>query len=70
MVYSFASRQKQSVFDEIAGAGTDSVFIAGGPHPSGAPEETLRFFDYVVVGEGEETLPELIETINSGGDVA
>jgi len=70
MVYSFASRQKQSVFEEVAGAGTDSVFIAGGPHPSGAPEETLRFFDYAVIGEGEETLPELIETINSGGDVA
>lgn len=70
MVYSFASRQKQSVFEEVDGADTDSVFIAGGPHPSGVPEETLRHFDYVVIGEGEETLPELIKAIVSDGDVS
>ncbi len=33
------------------------------PHPSGAPEETLEYFDYVVIGEGEETLPELVKVI-------
>lgn len=48
----------------------NSVFIAGGPHPSGAVEETLRHFDYVVIGEGEETLPELVDTLQNGGDVA
>ncbi len=70
MIYSFASRQAESVFQEVAKAGTSSVLIAGGPHPSGAPEETLEHFDYVVIGEGEETLPELIDAIKTGKDVS
>ena len=33
------------------------LFIAGGPHPTGDPEGTLKMeFDIVVVGEGEEPL--------------
>ena len=42
----------------------------GGPHPSGCPEESLEHFDYVVIGEGEATLPELIGTLQEGGDVS
>ena len=46
-------------------------WIAGGPHPSGDPEGTLRLgFDAVVLGEGEATLPELLKTIAAGGDLA
>lgn len=63
MIYSFTTRQAAKVFREVKSAGTDSIFIAGGPHPSGAPEETLEYFDYVVIGEGEETLPELVKVI-------
>jgi B12-binding domain/radical SAM domain protein len=70
MLYSIASPQAPQVFREVRSAGTDSVFIAGGPHPSGCPAETLRYFDYVVVGEGEETLPELVSAIRKGGDVS
>ncbi|HTX43141.1 MAG TPA: cobalamin-dependent protein, partial [Methanocella sp.] len=70
MLYSFASPQAPRVFKEVRSAGTGSIFIAGGPHPSGRPEETLEFFDYVVMGEGEETLPELIKTLTEGGDVS
>ncbi len=70
MIYSFATRQAEAVFREVENAGTDSVFIAGGPHPSGATEQTLEYFDYVVLGEGEETLPELIATVASGKDVS
>lgn len=68
MIYSFTTRQAAKVFLEVKNAGTDSIFIAGGPHPSGAPEETLEYFDYVVIGEGEETLPELVRTIQERGD--
>ena len=37
--------------------------IAGGPHPSIATEQVLNetSFDYVLVGEGEVTLPKLVE---------
>jgi len=68
MIYSFTTRQAAKVFKEIESAGTDSIFIAGGPHPSGCPEETLEYFDYVVIGEGEETLPELVRVLKEGGD--
>jgi B12-binding domain/radical SAM domain protein len=68
MIYSFTTRQAAKVFKEIESAGTDSIFIAGGPHPSGCPEETLEYFDYVVIGEGEETLPELVRVLMAGGD--
>lgn len=68
MIYSFTTRQAAKVFKEIENAGTDSIFIAGGPHPSGCPEETLEYFDYVVIGEGEETLPELVRVLKEAGD--
>ncbi|MDI3486210.1 MAG: hypothetical protein PWQ51_1272 [Methanolobus sp.] len=70
MIYSFATRQKDSIFSEVKKADTESIFIAGGPHPSGAPEETLEYFDCVVIGEGEETLPELVDAIKSGRDIS
>jgi len=68
MIYSFTSHQAARVFAEVKNADTDSIFIAGGPHPSGAPEETLEYFDYVVIGEGEETLPELVKVLQEGED--
>jgi B12-binding domain/radical SAM domain protein len=70
MLYSFASPQAPRVYKEVKSARTDSVFIAGGPHPSGRPEETLEYFDYVVIGEGEETLPELVKVITERRDVS
>jgi radical SAM superfamily enzyme YgiQ (UPF0313 family) len=40
--------------------------IMGGPHPTASPVETLSNgnIDFVVIGEGENTLTELIETID------
>ncbi|MCG7848992.1 MAG: TIGR04013 family B12-binding domain/radical SAM domain-containing protein [ANME-2 cluster archaeon] len=66
MVYSFATAQAGAVFKEVRESPTDSTYIAGGPHPSARPQECLEYFDYVVVGEGEETLPELVNSIQSG----
>jgi magnesium-protoporphyrin IX monomethyl ester (oxidative) cyclase len=43
--------------------------ICGGPHPSALPEYTLKTvptFDYLVVGEGEITTLELVETLDKG----
>ena len=68
MIYSFTTRQAAKVFKEVENAGKDSIFIAGGPHPSGCPEETLKYFYYVVIGEGEETLPELVRVLQKKGD--
>ncbi len=70
MVYSFSTSQKEAIYYEVDNSETDSIYIAGGPHPSGAVEDALKHFDYVVIGEGEETLPELVATIQSGGNIA
>jgi B12-binding domain/radical SAM domain protein len=68
MIYSFTTRQAEKIFREVKNADTDSIFIAGGPHPSGNPEETLEYFDYVVIGEGEETLSELVDLLQKEED--
>ncbi|MCX9084661.1 MAG: TIGR04013 family B12-binding domain/radical SAM domain-containing protein [Candidatus Methanoperedens sp.] len=70
MIYSFATSQASYIFKETADCKTRLALIAGGPHPSARPEETLGYFDYVVIGEGEETLPELIDVIQNNGDVS
>ncbi|MEK7238298.1 MAG: radical SAM protein, partial [Nitrospirota bacterium] len=40
--------------------------VMGGPHSTFMPEESLLYVDYVVRGEGEETIIELIEYLESG----
>ncbi|HEX5038093.1 MAG TPA: radical SAM protein [bacterium] len=43
----------------------DARVILGGPQPSSVPEETLRacpWVDVIVIGEGEETLLDLVKT--------
>ncbi|MFQ5584651.1 MAG: B12-binding domain-containing radical SAM protein, partial [Calditrichia bacterium] len=42
--------------------------IIGGPHISAVPRETMDLFpdfDFGVIGEGEETLPELLDTLTN-----
>jgi B12-binding domain/radical SAM domain protein len=42
------------------------MFIAGGSHPTGDPDGTLKMgFDLVVRGEGEETLIEIINNVKN-----
>ncbi len=45
--------------------------IVGGPHPSVLPEEVAEYpeFDYIVQGEGEITLIEMISAIEKGAPV-
>jgi radical SAM superfamily enzyme YgiQ (UPF0313 family) len=40
--------------------------VMGGAHPSFLPEESIEHADYVVRGEGDETLPELIAYLEKG----
>lgn len=42
--------------------------IMGGTHASFFPESCLQHCDYVVFGEGDETIVELVAMIESGGD--
>ncbi|MBY9013315.1 MAG: TIGR04013 family B12-binding domain/radical SAM domain-containing protein, partial [Candidatus Lokiarchaeota archaeon] len=42
------------------------IFIAGGSHPTGDPDGTLKMgFDLVVRGEGEETLIEILNNVKN-----
>ncbi len=46
---------------------------AAGPYPTAVEEKCLEqceHLDSVVIGEGEETVPELMERLESGGDLA
>ena len=43
--------------------------IIGGTHASYLPDSCLQYCDYVVIGEGDETIVELVETLANGGDI-
>ena len=60
-----------ALIGELRGLEPEPLLIAGGPHPSARAEEVLRLgVDAVVVGEGEETLPALLERFLVGESVA
>jgi len=44
--------------------------VLGGAHPSFMPLEGLEHADYVICGEGDEALPELVQVLNQGGNLA
>lgn len=64
--YSLNSLTWPAYRDEIAAA--DCLTIVGGPHATACPREVAGYADYVVVGEGEYTLPRLLENIRDGGE--
>jgi radical SAM superfamily enzyme YgiQ (UPF0313 family) len=50
--------------------GFQDPIVAGGPHPTAYPDETLSNpdIDYVVLGEGEETFKELVKALDTGSN--
>ena len=42
------------------------LLVAGGPLPTSNPEEFLSCFDVVVIGEGEQTMLELVQAVQEG----
>ncbi len=61
--YSLNSVNERVFRDEILHA--DCITIVGGPHASACYREVVKYADYVVVGEGEYTLPSLIRNIEN-----
>jgi len=49
--------------------GMGKTVVMGGPHVTFVPEEALAYCDIVVRSEGDETFPELVETLKTGGDL-
>ncbi len=56
---------------EIKKSGPDLKIIVGGPHATTGPKETLsnESVDYLVLGEGEEAVFELIQSLEKGQPV-
>ena len=48
----------------------DVPIVLGGVHPSLTPDETIKseLLDIIVIGDGEETFKELVETLRNGND--
>jgi len=63
-LYSLNSITGPSYFNEICEA--DTITIAGGPHACARWQELVSIADYVVVGEGEHTVPRLLKCIETG----
>lgn len=66
MLFSFFTTQIWNISVEIKRLknkyGGQLICLAGGPHPTGMPKETLMLgFDYVLIGEGEKTLNDFLE---------
>jgi len=58
---------------EIKSLNPNTKIIIGGPHVTALPEDTLqRFpeFDVGVVGEGDVTIVELLESLRNGGEIS
>jgi radical SAM superfamily enzyme YgiQ (UPF0313 family) len=75
--FSFTTLQAPEVFntvrqvrDHLESRQLHNVtLIAGGPHPTGDWRQTLAMgFDIVVVGEGEKSLPKLLDALYKGTD--
>jgi len=64
--YSLNSMNESQYRHEISAS--DGITIVGGPHASACPREVAEYADYVIVGEGEFTLPRLLVQIERGGD--
>ena len=63
-LYSLNSITGPSLFPEIKSA--DAITIVGGPHACARWNELTSIADYVVVGEGEFTVPRLLQSIEKG----
>jgi B12-binding domain/radical SAM domain protein len=67
--YSASFAEVSAELSRVRAAAPDpgAVHVAGGVHASAAPEETLRAgFELAAIGEGEETLPALVDAIHRG----
>ncbi len=54
--------------DFIRNVYPEKTIVMGGTHPTFVPDEALMHSDFVVRGEGEEALVELIKCLESGAD--
>ena len=67
-IFSFAANRGYQIADAVR-AESDAVVVFGGLHATLVPEEALAHADYVLMGEGDETIVPLLEAIEADGSV-
>ncbi len=76
IAYSFMTPHIADAWKEVQSlkreGSKNMLWIAGGPHPTGAPNSAFRMgFDVVAVGEGERTLPKIcLDFLEKGKDIS
>jgi anaerobic magnesium-protoporphyrin IX monomethyl ester cyclase len=65
----FSMKEKAVQFAQLLRSDCE-LLVAGGPLPTSNPEEFLSHFDVVVVGEGEQTMLELVHAAEDGQGLA
>jgi len=73
LAYSIMSTQAKKVYEEVRkirqNFAESLILIGGGAHASARPKEVLaNGFDYVVIGEGEKTFPDLLHYLMNDKD--
>ncbi len=69
-IYSMFSMKSSAINLAKILRGECEILVAGGPLPTLYPEEYLEAFDFVCVGEGEETMLELVQASEKGLDLS
>ncbi|HBY95957.1 MAG TPA: hypothetical protein DEP84_18720 [Chloroflexi bacterium] len=63
-------RRVMEHYERIKAHNPNLPIFVGGTHPSEMPEDTLRFADYVVRKEGDETVLDLLDALQTGRDLS
>ena len=69
-IYSMFSMKNQALQLAKLFRGSTELLIAGGPLPTSNPEQFLEDFDIVAIGEGEETMLDLVNAVNAADDLS
>jgi anaerobic magnesium-protoporphyrin IX monomethyl ester cyclase len=69
-IYSMFSMKDKAIQMAKLLKGNCELLVAGGPLPTLNPEDFLQDFDVVIIGEGEETMLELVREVEKGGDLS
>jgi len=67
-IFSSSFNVSRDISKFIKARNKDAIIVAGGPHPTSLPDQTIDTgdFDYVIQREGEEAFPKLIRSLSAG----